>query len=76
MLQNLVNDVTIPSEQLFEISDEARILGLVVRYDTITYRDQEVIFLSDPNGDRCVAQWNNELVDLGLHNLSKGLTVV
>lgn len=57
------------SEQLFEISDEAKVLGLVVCYDTITYRGQEVTFLSDPNGDRCVAQWNSELVDLGLHNL-------
>jgi hypothetical protein len=44
-------------------------LGLVVRYDTITYRDQEINFLSDPAGVQCFAQWNSELVDLGLNNI-------
>ena len=57
------------SEQSFAISKEAEARGLVIRYDTISYRDQEVTFLSDPNGDQCVAQWNSELIDLGLHNL-------
>lgn len=56
-------------EPSFEISKEAEVRGLVIRYDTIKYRDQEVTFLSDPNGDQCVAQWNSELIDLGLHNL-------
>ena len=56
-------------EQSFEISKEAEARGLILRYDTIRYRDQEVTFLSDPNGDQRVAQWNGELIDLGFHNL-------
>jgi hypothetical protein len=55
--------------QSLETSEEARQLGLVVRYDTIKYRDQEVNFLSDPSGVQCFAQWNNQLVDLGLNNI-------
>lgn len=74
MESNLVTkqtlDLTTNSEQLSEISKEARARGLIIRYDTITYRDQEVTFLSDPNGDQCVAQWNTELIDLGIHNLN------
>ena len=57
------------SEQLSETSNKPEDLGLVVRYDTITYRDQEINFLSDPAGVQCFAQWNNELVDLGLDNI-------
>lgn len=57
------------SEPLFEISKEARQLGLVVRYDTIRYRDQEINFLSDPSGVQCFAQWRGTLVDLGLNNI-------
>ena len=53
----------------FEICDEAKHLGLVVRYDTIKYRDQEINFLSDPCGVQCFAQWRGRLVDLGLNNL-------
>lgn len=56
-------------ETSLKISDEAKQLGLVVRYDTIRYRDQEVNFLSDPSGVRCFAQWNNQLIDLGLNNI-------
>ena len=56
-------------ETSFEISDEAKSLGLVVRYDTIKYRDQEINFLSDPSGVQCFAQWNNQLIDLGLNNI-------
>jgi hypothetical protein len=56
-------------EQSFEISKEARQLGLVVRYDTIRYRDQEIYFLSDPSGVQCFAQWRGTLVDLGLNNI-------
>ena len=56
-------------EQLSETSNNPEALGLVVRYDTITYRDQEINFLSDPAGVQCFAQWNGELVDLGLNNL-------
>jgi hypothetical protein len=53
----------------FEISDEAKRLGLVVRYDTIEYRGETINFLSDPMGVECWAQWNNRLIDLGLNNL-------
>jgi hypothetical protein len=56
-------------EQSFEICDEAKRLGLVVRYDTIRYRDQEINFLSDPCGVQCFAQWRGKLIDLGLNNI-------
>ena len=56
-------------ETSLKISDEAKSLGLVVRYDTIKYRDQEVNILSDPSGVQCFAQWNNQLIDLGLNNI-------
>ena len=52
-----------------ETSKEARDAGLVVRYDTIEYRGQEVNFLSDLSGVQCFAQWNNQLIDLGLNNI-------
>jgi hypothetical protein len=61
--------LTTNSEQSFEISKEAKRLGLVVRYDTIRYRDQEINFLSDPSGVQCFAQWRGKLVDLGLNNI-------
>jgi hypothetical protein len=53
----------------YEISNEAKSLGLVVRYDTIKYRDQEINILSDPAGVQCFAQWNSRLIDLGLNNI-------
>ena len=53
----------------FEISKEARDQGLVIRYDTIEYRGEEVNFLSDPMGTQCFAQWRGKLWDLGLNNL-------
>ena len=56
------------SEQLSETSNPED-LGLVVKYDTIIYRDQEINFLSDPAGVQCFAQWQGELVDLGLNNI-------
>lgn len=56
-------------ETLFQISDEAKRLGLVIRYDTIAYRGQEVNILSDPMGVQCFAQWQGKLIDLGLNNL-------
>ena len=56
-------------EQLSETSNRTEALGLVVRYDTINYRDQEINFLSDPAGVQCFAQWQGELVDLGLNNI-------
>ena len=55
--------------QLSETSNNPEALRLVVRYDTIIYRDQEINFLSDPSGVQCFAQWNGELIDLGLNNL-------
>jgi hypothetical protein len=55
--------------QSFEISEQAKQLGLVVRYDTIEYRGHEINFLSDPAGVQCFAQWNNQLIDLGLNNI-------
>jgi hypothetical protein len=56
-------------EQSFEISKEALELGLVVRYDTIEYREETINFLSDPMGVQCFAQWRGKLVDLGLNNI-------
>ena len=56
-------------ERSFEISDEAKVRGLVVRYDTIEYRGEEVNFLSSVDGVECWAQWRGRLVDLGLSNL-------
>ena len=61
--------MTTNSEQLSEISKEAQQLGLVIRYGTIVYRDQEINFLSDPSGVQCFAQWRGKLVDLGLNNI-------
>ena len=70
---NLVAQQTInsmmPSERSYEICKEAIAAGLVVRYDMIKYRDQEINFLSDPSGVQCYAQWRDQLVDLGLSNI-------
>lgn len=57
------------SEQSFEISKEAKQLGLVIRYDTIDYRGEEINFLSSVDGVQCFAQWRGKLVDLGLNNI-------
>jgi hypothetical protein len=57
------------SEQSLEISKRARQLGLVVKYGAIKYREQEVLFLSDPSGHECWAQWNGWLINLGLDNI-------
>ena len=57
------------SEQSYEISDEAKQLGLVIRYDEIEYREESVKFLSDPSGVQCFAQWRGKLIDLGLNNI-------
>ena len=56
-------------EQSFEISKEALELGLVIRYDTIKYRGEEINFLSSVDGVSCFAQWRGTLVDLGLNNI-------
>ena len=60
--------VTFPQED-FQVSDKARDLGLVVRYDTIKYRGEEINFLSDLSGVQCFAQWKDQLIDLGLNNI-------
>lgn len=52
-----------------EICKEAAEAGLVVRYDAIEYRGFTIQFLSDPAGVQCFAQWNNQLIDLGLNNI-------
>lgn len=68
-----MNSLIVPSqtnsETLFQISDEAKLLGLVVRYDTIEYRGETVNFLSEPMGVQCFAQWRGQIVDLGLNNI-------
>jgi hypothetical protein len=64
----IVNSTT-NSEQLFEISKEALDAGLVVRYDTIEYRGETIDFLSSVDGVQCFAQWQGELIDLGLNNI-------
>jgi hypothetical protein len=62
-------DLQTCSETLLPLSDEAKQLGLVVRYDTIEYRGETINFLSSVDGVECWAQWNNQLVDLGLNNI-------
>lgn len=57
------------SEQLSKTSDKPGCLGLVVRYDTISYRGHEIEILSDPAGVQCFAKCNDELIDLGLNNI-------
>ena len=56
-------------DQSFSTSSELKARGLVIRYGTITYRDQEINFLSDVDGSQVAAQWNNQIVDLGLNNI-------
>ena len=68
-MEQLTADLPMSLEQSFEISKEARDLGLVVRYDTIEYREETINFLSDPMGHECFAQWRGKLVDLGLNNI-------
>ena len=69
-MEQLTTDSRMSCETFLNLSDEAKQLGLVIRYDTIKYRDQEVQILSDPMGIQCFAQWNNQLIDLGLNNVS------
>ena len=64
-----MKDLQTCSETLLPLSEEAKRLGLVVRYDIIEYRGHEINFLSDPSGVQCFAQWNNQLIDLGLNNI-------
>ena len=68
-MEQLTADLQMNLERSLEISKEAKQLGLVVRYDTIEQRGEEINFLSDPSGVQCFAQWNDQLVDLGLNNI-------
>jgi hypothetical protein len=69
LITPITTSLTTNSEQSFEICDEAKRLGLVVRYDTIEYRGETINFLSDPMGVECWAQWRGKLWNLGLNNL-------
>lgn len=60
-------DLRAPSKQLSKTSN--LIKTLVIRYDTITYRNHEINFLSTVDGKHCYAQIKDQLVDLGLNNL-------
>lgn len=68
-MEQLTAGLPMSLEQSSEICDEAKRLGLVVRYDTIEYRGETINFLSDPMGVECFAQWQGKLVDLGLNNI-------
>ena len=68
-MDNLIANSKMHSERSFEISNEAKQLGLVIRYDTIEYRGEEINFLSSSDGVQCFAQWRGKLVDLGLNNI-------
>ena len=68
-MDSLITTLTTPSETLSPICDEAKQLGLVIRYDEIEYREESVKFLSDPSGVQCFAQWRGKLIDLGLNNI-------
>ena len=68
-MEQLTADLLTSSEQSLEISKEAKQLGLIVRYDTIEYREETINFLSDPMGTQCFAQWRGKLWNLGLNNL-------
>ena len=68
-MDSLTTTSMIAYEKSSALSDEIKKLGLVVRYDTIEYRGEAINFLSDPSGVQCFAQWNNQLIDLGLNNI-------
>ena len=68
-MEQQMKDLQTCSETLSPICEEAKQLGLVVRYDTIKYRGEEINFLSSVDGVQCFAQWHDMLVDLGLNNL-------
>ena len=68
-MDKLTAVLTTACETSFQICDEAKQLGLVIRYDTIEYRGETINFLSDPMGVECWAQWRGKLVDLGLNNI-------
>ena len=69
LVDSLITNSNMHLEKSFEISDEAKQLGLVIRYDTIEYREETINFISDPSGVQCFAQWRGKLWDLGLNNI-------
>ena len=69
-MEQLTASLPMSSKISSGICDEAKRLGLVIRYDTIEYRGHEVNFLSDPMGVQCFAQWQDKLIDLGLNNIN------
>ena len=68
-MELLTVDSQMNLEQSFEICDEAKQLGLVIRYDSIEYRGEEINFLSSVDGVQCFAQCRGKLIDLGLNNI-------
>ena len=68
-MEQLIVDSQMNSELSFEIYEQAKLNGQVIRYDTIEYRGEMVNFVSDPMGTWCCAQWRGKLIDLGLNNL-------
>lgn len=68
-MEQLTADLPMNLERSFEISKEALQLGLVIRYDTIEYRGEEINFLSSADGTQCFAQWKGILIDLGINNI-------
>ena len=68
-MDKLIAASTTACERSSLICDEAKQLGLVIRYDTIEYRGEEINFLSSVDGVQCFAQWRGKLVDLGLNNI-------
>ena len=68
-MEQLIVDLQMNSELSFEISKQAKLNGLTIRYDAIEYRGETANFVSDPMGTWCCAQWRGKLIDLGLNNL-------
>lgn len=57
------------ADSMTNLEQSSAISEFPVRYDTITYRGQEINFLSDPAGVRCAGQWGDCIVELGLNNI-------
>ena len=69
MEQQIIDSSTNLKQSSVGFDDFFSSRGLVVKYDTINYRGEEVTFLSDPQGNQCVAKWGDEIIDLGLNNI-------
>ena len=65
-----MDNTEISLKQSFDqLSHRSSLKGLPIRYDTISYRNFEIEFLSDPSGVQCFGKCNDWLVDLGLNNI-------